>query len=364
VDYYDRITKDLLLNASMPYYSGFGSAYKNIGEVSNSGLEITINTININHKNFKWTSSFNISFNKNRLLALNSGENELLTAKSFTWTPFANSNNYVGQIGKPVAMFNGFISDGIYQMSDFYKVQNGPNGYTFVLKESVPYYGAKQGITNINTNAPQNCVQPGDLKYKDLNGDGIIDQNDITVIGSPYPIHFGGFSNSFTYKNFDLNIFLQWSYGNNIMNANRLLMEGSFISPSTGTSGTVGMVNYNQFSEYANRWTYTNASNIYPRVDSYASGTRAYSSRIIEDGSYLRLKTIQFGYTIPTKFVRKIGITSARFYVSGQNLLTLTGYSGIDPEVSTASGSNMTPGFDYSPYPRTKVFTIGTTIVL
>ena len=364
VDYYDRVTKDLLLNATMPYYSGFSSAYKNVGQVSNSGLEITINTINIQNKNFRWTSSFNISFNKNRLLALNSGENELLTTKSFTMTPFVNSNNYIGQIGKPVAMFYGFIADGIYQMSDFYRVQNGANGYTFVLKEGIPYYGAAQSLTNINANSPQNCVQPGDLKYKDLNGDGKIDQNDCTVIGSPYPIHFGGFSNTFSYKGFDLNIFLQWSYGNQIMNANRLMMEGSFLSPSISTSGVSGLVNYNQFSEYANRWTYTNASNIYPRVDSYASGTRAYSTRIIEDGSYIRLKTVQLGYTLPVKFVKGIHLTSARFYLSGQNLFTLTAYSGIDPEVSTASGSNLTPGFDYSPYPRTKVITLGTTIVL
>ncbi|MDR3652194.1 MAG: TonB-dependent receptor [Paludibacter sp.] len=364
LDYYDRVTQNLLLNATMPYYTGFSSAYENIGKVSNSGLEITINTININHKYFKWSSSFNISFNKNRLLALNSGANELLTSKSFTMSPFSNTNDYIGKIGAPVAMFNGFISNGIYQLSDFYKVQNGPNGYTYVLKEGIPYYGQKQSLSSINSNAPQNCVQPGDVKFKDLNGDGIIDQNDVTVIGSPYPIHFGGFSNTFTYKNFDLNVFLQWSYGNQILNANRLMMEGSFISSSTATSGTVGMVNYNQYSEYANRWTYTNPSNIYPRVDSNQFGTRAYSTRVIEDGSYLRLKTIQLGYTLPVILIKKIGITSARFYLSAQNLLTLAGYSGIDPEVSTASGSNLTPGFDYSPYPRTKVITIGTTIIL
>jgi TonB-linked outer membrane protein, SusC/RagA family len=364
IDYYNRVTKDLLLNATMPYYTGTGSALKNVGKVSNSGVEFSVNTVNVSNKSFRWTSNFNITFNRNRLKALNSGETELLTFKNFYGSNTVNYPAYIGKVGSPVAMFYGYLWEGNYQQSDFYKVQNGSSGYTFVLKEGVPYYGTKQSINSINSNPAQNCVQPGDVKFKDLNGDGFIDQNDMTVIGNPYPVHFGGFTNTFSYKGFDLSIFLQWSYGNDIINANRLLMEGSFNTPSTNTTGSVGMIRYNQFATYANRWTYTNASDLYPRVDSHAGGSRAWSTRVIEDGSYLRLKTLQLAYNVPVKLVKRVGITNARFYISGQNLLTLTGYSGIDPEVSTASGSNLTPGFDFSPYPRTKVLTLGTTITL
>lgn len=364
LDYYNRETKDLLLNATMPYYSGVGSALKNIGKVRNSGFEISINTVNVHSKAFRWTSNFNITFNRNRLLSLNSGETELLTYKNFYGSNTVSYPAYIGKVGSPVAMFYGYIWEGNYQLNDFYRVQNGSSGYTYVLKESQPYYGTKQTINSINSNPAQNCIQPGDVKYKDLNGDGVIDQNDMTTIGSPYPVHFGGLTNTFSYKGFDLSVFLQWSYGNDIINANRLIMEGSLNTTNTSTSGYVGMIRYNQFATYANRWTYTNPSNMYPRVDAHASGSRAWSTRIVEDGSYLRLKTLQLAYNVPVKLVKKVGIANARFYVSGQNLLTLTGYSGIDPEVSTASGSNLTPGFDFSPYPRTKVLTLGTTITL
>ncbi|WP_243348122.1 SusC/RagA family TonB-linked outer membrane protein [Parabacteroides sp. FAFU027] len=364
LDYYNRETKDLLLNATMPYYSGVSSALKNVGKVSNSGIELSINTVNFSNKTFKWTSNFNITFNRNRLKALNSGETELLTYKNFYGSNTVSYPAYIGKVGSPVAMFYGYICEGNYQLSDFYRVQNGGSGYTYVLKEGLPYYGTKQTINSINSNPAQNCIQPGDVKFKDLNGDGYIDQNDMTTIGSPYPVHFGGLTNTFSYKGFDLSVFLQWSYGNDIINANRLIMEGSLNTPSTNTTGYVGMIRYNQYATYANRWTYTNPSNLYPRVDAHAGGSRAWSTRLIEDGSYLRLKTLQLAYNVPVKLVKKVGISNARFYISGQNLLTITGYSGIDPEVSTASGSNLTPGFDFSPYPRTKVLTLGTTITL
>jgi TonB-linked SusC/RagA family outer membrane protein len=367
-DYYKKITDNLLLNAAMPYTTGFTNAFVNIGKVSNEGLEFSLTTTNIKKPNFNWTSSVNITFNRNRVLALTSGQDALLTTRSFD-ASVGSVANYIAKVGQPVAQFYGYIADGMYQVNDFYKVPNGATGnYFYVLKEGIPYYGTKSTLGGINTTiSSATSVQPGDPKFKDLNGDGLLDQNDYTGIGNPYPVHYGGFNNNFSYKGFDLSIFCQWSYGNDILNANRIKMEGGTSAPQAGTSatsGNLGNVNTNQYATYADRWTFENPSNLYPRANAFATGTRTYSTRIVEDGSYLRLKTVQLGYNLPVTWTKRLKISNARLYVSAQNLVTFTGYSGPDPEVSTASGNNLTPGFDYSPYPRTRVITIGANINL
>jgi len=365
-DYYKKVTKNLLVNASIPYSTGVSNAYENVGSVSNQGLEFSFTTTNITNKNFRWTTSFNISFNRNKVLSLVAGQNALFSAKNIgqQMTQF----DYVAKVGQPIAQFYGFIADGMYQLNDFYKLPNGSTGnYFYVLKDGIPYYGTKSTLSGVNTTiSAATSVQPGDPKYKDLNGDGVLDANDYTTIGNPYPKHFGGLNNNFTWKGFDLSIFLQWSYGNQVLNANRIAMEGGTSAPQAGSSTTtnLGMVNTNQFATYANRWTPTNPSNLYPRANAFASGTRQYSTRVVEDGSYIRLKTLQLGYTLPAKLLRRAGLTTARVYVAAQNLWTITGYSGPDPEVSTANNNVLTPGYDYSPYPRTKVMTVGVTISL
>ncbi|MDN5286521.1 MAG: TonB-dependent receptor plug [Mucilaginibacter sp.] len=362
VDYYKKVTSNLLLNAALPYSTGLSNAFVNLGKVSNRGFEFTLNTVNVQTKQFSWQTSFNISFNKNRLDALNNGSQSLQTVRAFD-ANLANIPNYIAIVGQPVAQFYGYKSAGLYQLNDFYKIPNGQTGFYYVLKEGIPYYGTKNSITNPNTN-PANSPQPGDPKYVDLNGDGVIDAKDYTTIGNPYPVHFGGLSNSFSYKGFDLSVFLQWSYGNQILDANRIKMEGGTNVPQSGSNPAVnqGMVDVNQWATYANRWTPTNPSNLYPRAN--AGGTRFYSDRVVEDGSYIRLKTIQLGYTIPPRLLARWSITSIRVYASAQNLWTLTGYTGPDPEVSTYSDNNLTPGFDFSPYPRTKVVTLGAKITL
>ncbi len=361
-DYYKKVTKDLLLNASQPYTTGFTTAFQNIGKVSNEGLEFSLNTVNISSKKFTWSTSFNISFNRNRLQSLNSGEESLVTIRAFD-ASVSTVPNYIAKVGQPIAQFYGYIADGMYQLSDFYKVPSGPTGFYYVLKENIPYYGTRSTIANPSTSNTL-PVQPGDPKFKDLNGDLLIDANDFTTIGNPYPVHFGGLTNNFSYKNFDLNVFLQWSYGNDIINANRLKFEGGTNGSVFPTTNNQGLINTNQFATYANRWTPENPSNLYPRANAHASGTRAYSTRIVEDGSYIRLKTLQLGYTLPAGFTKRMKLTTARFYIAAQNLITLTKYTGPDPEVSTFTGSNLTPGFDYSPYPRTRVITLGANISL
>lgn len=327
---YRKNTKDLLLQADMPPSSGYTSAFKNVGSVQNEGLEFTVNTKNINHKNFQWSTNFNIAFNRNKVLGLNEGQDYMLA--SIRWdNNWQNVPAYIAKIGEPVGVMYGFLSDGVYQLSDFTDNGNG----TYTLKADV--------TTNGNSRAN---IKPGDIKYKDMNGDLIINSADYTVIGKGTPKHQGGLSNNFAYKNFDLNIFFQWSYGNDVLNVNKLMFEGNGLNKSF----------LNQYASYSDRWSLNNQQSNNFRSGGFFGG--GYSSRYVEDASYLRLKTISLGYNLPKAILQKAKIKAARISFSGQNLLTWTKYSGMDPEVNTYS-SAITPGFDYSPYPRAKTYTLG-----
>lgn len=328
-DYYKKNTRDLLLFATLAPSSGYLSGYRNIGKVSNEGLEFTLNTINIRTKNFSWSTNFNISFNRNRVLQLNEGEPSY--ASRITWGNFNNAYPYIAIPGHAIALFYGFMFDGIYQYGDFDQLPNG----SYVLKGTVPDNGS-----------PRANIQPGYIRYKDINRDGTVDNNDLTIIGDPNPIHTGGFSNNFTYRNFDLNVFFQWSYGNDILNANRIEFEG----------GDVVRNYLNMFASVADRWSPTNPSNTMYKAG--GQGPQVYSSRTIEDGSFLRLKTVSLGYNLSPAALKRIGIKALRIYSSAQNLITWTKYSGIDPEVSVRP-SALTPGFDWSAYPKARTITFG-----
>ena len=324
-DWYDKVTHDLLLYALLPASSGYEQGMLNIGSIRNRGFEFTLETVNIKTRQFQWSTSFNIAFNRNRILGLVDNQNTLQS--SVTWETHFNSQfPYISQVGKPTGMMYGFIYEGTYKPEDF-----DANGN---LKSGIPAYKG-------------NKMQPGDLKYRDLNGDGKIDDYDRTIIGCGQPLHTGGFNNSFNWKNFDLNIFFSWSYGNDILNANRLIFESGWKAQT------------NQLASYAGRWTPDNPTSDIPRAG--ATGSEEYSSRVIEDGSFLRLKNVSLGYTIPSRQLRKAGISSLRVYVSADNIWTLTNYSGPDPEVSTRN-SVLTPGFDWSAYPRAYGFTAGVNI--
>jgi TonB-linked SusC/RagA family outer membrane protein len=329
-DVYSKKTYDLLLNASLPYSSGYTSAFKNIGSMKNEGLEITLGANPVRLKDFNWNASFNISFNRNKVLELTENQQSLTT--SISWDDrWQTLPAYISEIGKPVGNMYGYEWDGVYQYSDFNRDAAGK----YVLKNEIPTNG------NVRT-----TIQPGDIKYKDLNGDGVVNTSDYTVIGRGLPKHTGGLNNTFTYKNFDLNVFFQWSYGNDIQNINRLVFEGNaFNRPYL-----------NQLSSYADRWTPENTSSDNFRSNGFFGG--GYSSRTIEDGSYLRLKTLALGYTLPKSLSKRLNITNLRIYASAQNVITWTGYSGSDPEVSTYN-SVLTPGFDFSSYPRARTMVLG-----
>lgn len=326
-DWYLKNTRDLLLQATIPASSGYTSAMLNIGSMQNQGFEVTLDLVPVQKQNFTWNMNFNIALNRNKVTALTNDQYSLL--RSVSWDQRFNAQYpYITQVGKPSGMMYGFIYEGTYKPDEF-------NGGTS-LKDGIPYM----------TSVGQEKVKPGDPKYRDINADGLIDDNDRTIIGCGQPLHTGGFGNTFNFYGFDLNIFFSWSYGNDVINANRLYFENGSIT------------NTNQLKTYTNRWSEKNPTSDIPRVGADIASMFVYSSRVVEDASFLRLRNVTLGYTFPRKLLRKMHFDTMRLYVSGENLWTLTNYSGPDPEVSTRN-SVLTPGFDWSAYPRAMGVTAG-----
>lgn len=322
-DWYRKTSRDLLLKAPTPASSGFKDVYRNIGMIKNEGLELSLSTINIKGGAFTWNSNLNITFPSSKTLAL--VESDILFSNS-SWSTSnvsqdAYANDFITQIGQPFGLMYGFVDDGLYRPEDF-----DVNGNPFI---EVSFGDEKLGYR----------------KYVDLNDDGIINDQDKKVIGNPDPKFFGGFSNNFAYKGFDLNIFFQWSYGNDIYNANRILW----------TSGLKSHRNF--IPEVLNRWKDSNTpeQNAVATFRNINDVSEVLTSQYIEDGSYLRLKTISLGYTFNKSWIKKIGMQGFRVYVTGQDLFTWTDYTGFDPEVST-SGAGLTSGVDFGAYPRSKTF--------
>lgn len=345
LDYYKRNTTNLLLKAAISTNSGFGNMQRNVGEIQNEGFELSFNSINIKTRNFEWTSNFNISFNKNKILSFSSGEKSVLSNVKFL------DEAYIAQVGGPVAQYYGYVSDGVYQFEDFDIHQTGQTcinskGETvpvlrYTLKPDLPYAERSREFT-----------LPGYRKFKDLNGDGVVDNKDRSIIGSPYPIHTGGFTNNFRYKNFSLNIFFTWSYGAKILNATPLQMVNTTDQRGFGV---------NRFDYLKDYWTEDNPDAKYPSL--VTGSSRLMGTDNLEDGSYLRLKNLSIGYDMPKKWITKIGLSALRLGFSAQNLWTITKYNGQDPEVS-ANYTALTPMYDNSSYPRTKSCTFSLNISL
>src|SRR5690606_38116028 len=258
-------------------------------------------------------------FNENTISKLTEGERALSTVAAY-FSQYNTRPSYRSEINKSAGMMIGYIWDGNYQFEDFHN----PSPGVYVLKDEVPDNGSGRAI-----------IMPGDIKYRDLNGDGLINDMDITYIGNGRPIHTGGLSNNLSYKGFDLNVFFQWSYGNDLLNADRIQFDGN------GSK----TLNLNQYASYADRWTPEN-----PTSQNYRSGGQGpigvFSSRTIEDGSYLRLKTVSLAYSLPANWTRSLYMSKLSLRVAAQNLWIWTNYSGIDPEVSTRNPI-LSPGFDF-----------------
>ncbi|GAB4010703.1 TonB-dependent receptor [Spirosoma migulaei] len=313
-DYYIKTTSDLLFNVGVPTSSGFSTTLKNIGSVQNKGLELSLNTINIDKGGFRWTSEFNITFNQNKILTLD-GRQEFTTGTDAVI--FATSiNPILLRVGSPLGNFYGRVMDGIFQNQ-----------------------------AEVDASAQKTTAKPGDIRYKDLNNDGAINDNDRAIIGNANPKFFGGFNNTFSFKGFDLNIFVQGNSGNQILN------YGSFdLLNLTGGN--------NQSARVLDRWTPTNPSTTIPRANS-AGGSRILSSFQVEDGSYLRVKNISVGYNLPRDLLSRLAIASAKIYVTAQNWITITKYTGYDPEVNRYGSSSLSQGLDYGGYPAAKTVLVG-----
>ena len=328
-DIYLKNTYNLLLQATIPASSGFITEMLNVGSMENKGLELTLEVVPIRTRDLEWSRNVNMAMNRNKVTALTDNQYSLL--RSVSWDSQFNSQYpYITQVGKPSGMMYGYLYEGTYKNSDF--------NAAGLLKDGVAYMTS---VGRVNT-------KPGDPKYADINQDGEVNENDRTIIGCGQPLHTGGFGSNLSWKGFDFSFFFAWSYGQNVLNANRLIFENGSRS------------NLNQFRSYQNRFdAVSNPDSDIPRVA--ANGMDVYSSRVVEDASFLRMKNITLGYSFPARILRHIRASNLRVYISGENLFTITRYSGPDPEVSTRN-SVLTPGFDWSAYARAIGFTGGINI--
>ncbi|HLF47469.1 MAG TPA: TonB-dependent receptor [Chitinophagaceae bacterium] len=344
MDIYKNTSKDLLLAVAIPPTTGYTTQLQNIGSTSNRGVEFQINAIPVQQKDFIWNSNFNISFNKNRIESL--GGIDQLTRNS-GWQGSDGVDDYLVKVGQPAGLMYGFITDGFYKIDEFN------------YNSSTATYTIKPGIA---VNGVYGTPQPGMLKWKDLNGDGVITADgDRTVIGNANPDFTGGWNNSFSYKNFDMSVFVNFVVGNDIYNANKI----------EWTDGAFG--NLNMLDIMKNRFTNINASgqrvtdptelaklNQNATIWSPVRVQRWWlHSWAVEDGSYLRFNNITFGYTLPKKITGVAKISSLRIFATVNNLGTITNYTGYDPDVTARRSDPLTPGVDFAAYPRSRTWVFG-----
>lgn len=333
VDYYKKTTDDLLLNFPLPTSAGLGSITANAGSIENKGFEIVLGGYIFDNADFKWNTNFNWSNNETTVLSLGNTDADIFGPGPAT--NIVNEPSNVMRVGEQFSALFGYKVTGLLQESDF---DSDGNPLVPVLGNSVP----------------------GIYKYEDISGpngipDGVINGNDRTIIGNPNPDFIFGWNNDFKYKNFTLSIFIQGSVGNDLMNINDLFLAS-------------GRASNNVYQDwFDNRWSPENPTNNpnYVNTSRLTSGGNQYlqpNSAIVEDGSYVRLKNISFGYNVPTKDIK--GIESLRVYATATNLLTITNYSGFDPEVNIRGGNNLSQGIDFASYPRAKTFTLGLNIGL
>ena len=325
-DYYYRKTTNLIYNVLIPMVSGFSTSIRNIGSMQNHGLELEIESDNVRTANFRWTTNFNISFNRNKVLELGGEEFKDIGDGDGHLKTNAIHRLYLNQ---PIGIFYGYVADGLFASAD--EVAAGPNG-------------------------PTNY--PGGRRYKDLGGpdgnpDGKVNADyDRRIIGNPNPDFFGGMYNTFQYKGFEASIFTQWSVGNDMFNYNSLEMY----LPSGGQ---------NVFNALKDRWTPENTDAVYPVAT--RNRNNLFSDFFIEDGSYLKIKTITLSYTFSGLWLKHLA--DLKVYATAQNFFTFTNYSGYDPEVSyrgseDVEGSNLEMGEDFGTYPQSKTILVGIKINL
>lgn len=320
IDAYQGTTNELLLSRPLVGASGFTGIQENIGSIQNKGIDISLTTTNIASSKVTWTTTANISFFKNKILKL-------------AGTPFAAGFASWVEEGQALGAFRG------YKVVKIFQAQSEIDALNQKAKELTGSASAVYQST---------LTRPGDIMFEDINNDGRITSDDQKILGDANPDFYGGVINNIQAYGFDLSFFFQFSIGNYVFNNTRAFSEG--MNSVFGQAATV-----------RDRWTTTNTDTDIPRaVFGDPNNNRRVSDRFLEDASYVRLKNISLGYNIPKGIVKKAGLTNARVYVTGQNLLTFTNYSGFDPEVSTFGETNTSAGTDFLtfPQPRTVLFGI------
>lgn len=363
LDWYKKESKDMLMELQLPSYMGTSgndnSKLKapkgNYGHIRNTGFELTVNTHPLIGA-FQWDSEFQISWNKNKLVALNGTASSAIMGYA-QWGQTLVSKS---DIGESLYGFYGYVTDGIYQSLE--DIQNSPK------TEKYPANGVFNG---------SNTVYVGDIKYKDISGpdgvpDGVINELDMTNIGSPMPDFTFGWTNTFRYKNFDLNIFVNGSVGNKVMNLtkrNLTTMSSPWCNQHTDVlhrailepiDPTIVYDDGSKWYQHIENVRVANPNATIPRaIIGDPNDNDRISDRYVEDGSYLRVKNIALGYTVPKKWLGKCGIENLRIYCNIQNLFTITGYDGYDPEVGVSTMSPNVCGVDYGRYPSPTTYSFG-----
>lgn len=365
VDWYKKVSNDMLMALQLPSYMGtqgntssrLDPPYGNYGSIENAGVEISLNTHPLIGK-FQWDSDFQISFNKNKLKALSGTANAQLVGYG-QWNDVVSVSN----VGESLYNFYGYVCDGVYQ--DYEDLQKSPK----------PEQYPSNGVFN-----RKNTVWVGDIKYKDISGpdgkpDGVINEYDKTNLGSPMPKFTFGWTNTFRYKDFDLSIFINGSYGNKVMNYLGMQlthMNSAWENQLNSVTGRARLEPIDPDKVYpSGQYWYDDVTNVrvsnpeaaIPRASIQdPNDNDRISDRYVEDGSYIRLKNITLGYTFPSKLIKKFGINNLRLYANIQNLLTITGYDGYDPEIGASTQSTNVYGLDYGRYPSPTVYSFGLNI--
>jgi TonB-linked SusC/RagA family outer membrane protein len=347
IEGYINTTKDLLIEFPVSG-TGYDTQYRNMGKTQNSGVEFTINYDIVNKKKWGLSLSANIGYNKNEIKSL--GVMDDFGTASY-WASTQVGMDYWTAVGGSVGQMRGYRYDGRYEVDDFV-------GYDAEKKKWI----LKDGVADASSVVCSN-LRPGSMKLKDLNGDGIVDANDVEIIGDANPVVTGGFSLNARAYGFDLAANFNYSIGNDIYNANKIEFS---------TTGNVQYRNLLASMGEGKRWTNLNADGTLCNDPETLKALNAnttefspwtdrmiFSDWAVEDGSFLRLSTLTLGYTLPKTITKKAHIESLRFYATCYNVFCLTGYSGYDPEVSTMRKTALTPGVDYSAYPKSRQYVIG-----
>jgi len=376
VEVYKNDVRDLLLKANVPASTGYTRQWRNIGATSNRGIELNLESIIVNTRDFRLSALFNIGANKNRVESLG-GEFTEMREDSGSIGMDGHGNDFYVAVGKPTGLMYGFQTDGWYTFDDFDYLPHIPGGTNnhapYVLKDGIP---TNRALTNTRR------FMPGQIKYvlqdredpavEQMTVDGelrkwpIIGEDDKTIIGYAQPKHTGGFGFNGHYKSFDFAVFFNWSWGNDVLNYTKL----NFATPRRSDRFWRSSLALNSMD---NRWTYydpettefvfdpdrlkemnANATIWHPQFTRTTSNDWA-----VEDGSFLRLQNVTIGYSLPKSLLSRVGIQQLRVYVSGYNLWLWTNYSGFDPEVNSRRGSPLTPNVDYNAYPSTRSFNVG-----